>query len=57
MGVFVGHSETILRPEATDDDDQPLWWALAGCRQLPICQSDTPSRVLFTTPTNVGAAD
>ena len=30
MGVFVGHSETILRSSITTDDDQPLWWAKGG---------------------------
>ena len=30
MGVNVGHSETLLRPNVTTDDDQPLWWAKGG---------------------------
>lgn len=29
LGVYVGHSETILRPNVADDD-QPLWWAKGG---------------------------
>ena len=29
LGVHVGHSETILRPNV-DDDLQPLWWAKGG---------------------------
>jgi hypothetical protein len=30
LGVFVGHSETILRANITVDDEQPLWWAKGG---------------------------
>jgi len=29
LGVYVGHSETILRP-GISDDRQPLWWAKGG---------------------------
>ena len=25
LGVFVGHSETVLRADVKSDDDQPLW--------------------------------
>ena len=30
MGVHVGHSETVLRHDIANDDDQPLWWAKGG---------------------------
>jgi hypothetical protein len=30
LGVHVGHSETVLRPDVSVDDDQPLWWAKGG---------------------------
>lgn len=30
LGVYVGHSETLLRPDVADDDEQPLWWAKGG---------------------------
>ena len=30
LGVFTGHSETILRANVKLDDDQPLWWAKGG---------------------------
>ena len=29
LGVHVGHSETLLRPNVSDDE-QPLWWAKGG---------------------------
>jgi len=29
LGVYVGHSETLLRP-SLGDDSQPLWWAKGG---------------------------
>jgi hypothetical protein len=30
LGVHVGHSETVLRHDVAEDDDQPLWWAKGG---------------------------
>ena len=30
LGVHVGHSETVLRHDVANDDDQPLWWAKGG---------------------------
>jgi hypothetical protein len=30
LGVYVGHSETVLRAGIQDSDDQPLWWAKGG---------------------------
>jgi hypothetical protein len=26
LGVFTGHSETVLHANVTEDDNQPLWW-------------------------------
>merc|ERR1712224_574629 len=31
LGAYVGHSETILRPNVADNE-QPLWWAKGGER-------------------------
>lgn len=30
LGVYVGHSETVLHAGIVDDDAQPLWWAKGG---------------------------
>ena len=30
LGVFTGHSETLLHADVQVDDDQPLWWAKGG---------------------------
>jgi len=30
LGVWVGHSETVLHTDVDDDDEQPLWWAKGG---------------------------
>ena len=30
LGVFTGHSETLLHSDVKVDDDQPLWWAKGG---------------------------
>lgn len=30
LGVYVGHSETVIHPDMPDDDHQPLWWAKGG---------------------------
>ena len=56
MGVFVGHSETILRPSVIDDD-QPLWWAKGG-----TLIGSSPARIAWLRslqgrlfPPNIGA--
>ena len=30
LGVYAGHSETLLRPSVASADAQPLWWAKGG---------------------------
>jgi len=30
LGIWVGHSETVLHRDIKEDDDQPLWWAKGG---------------------------
>lgn len=42
LGAYVGHSETILRPEIEDDDAQPLWWAKGG-----TLIGESPPRIKF----------
>lgn len=42
LGVYAGHSETILRPGVQDDDRQPLWWAKGGS-----LVGGSPSRIGF----------
>ena len=42
LGVYVGHSETVLRAAVKDDDAQPLWWAKGG-----TLVGESPSRIAF----------
>lgn len=42
LGVHVGHSETILWPNVSSDDAQPLWWAKGG-----KLRGASPARIAF----------